>query len=151
MKRALARPPKSRVRVRTHRWPAPRARGGRTGRLVSYRHRSVAWVGRQDAAGRRACAMVRFARGGWIGARVSYTFRVTSSRFSRRTMTDLFYDARIALRGLRRAPTFTATAVLVLSIGIGSATAMFTVSRAVLLERLPITDPDRVVVLRSLK
>ena len=65
-------------------------------------------------------------------------------------MTDLLHDARIALRGLRRAPTFTATAVLVLSLGIGSATAMFTVSRAVLLERLPITDPDRVVVLRSL-
>lgn len=65
-------------------------------------------------------------------------------------MTDLPHDTGIALRGLRRVPTFTATAVLVLALAIGSATAMFTVSRAVLFERLPIIDPGRVVVLRSL-
>lgn len=73
-----------------------------------------------------------------------------SSAGTGRFMTDLLRDARVAVCGFRRAPSFTLTAVLVLALAIGSATAMFTVSRAVLLERLPIVDPAHVVVLRSL-
>ncbi len=52
---------------------------------------------------------------------------------------------RVALRGLRRAPTFTITTVLILGLGIGASAAVFTVFRAVLLQRLPVRDPDRVV------
>src|SRR2546429_8851118 len=59
----------------------------------------------------------------------------------------MFQDLRIALRRLRRAPTFAATVVLILGIGIGMATAMFTVVHAVVLRKLPVRDPDRVVVL----
>jgi putative ABC transport system permease protein len=66
-------------------------------------------------------------------------------------MTDLARDLRITLRGLRRTPGFTAAAVLILGIGIGAAVAMFTVSRAVLLERIPVADPDRLVVLSTYK
>src|SRR5438445_1091750 len=58
-------------------------------------------------------------------------------------MTDLRY----ALRQLRRAPTFAATAVLILGIGIGMATAMFTIFHAVVLRKLPVRDPDRILVL----
>ena len=54
---------------------------------------------------------------------------------------------RHALRSLRRTPTFTTAAVLVLAIGIGMATAMFTVFRAVMLRDLPVRDPDRIVTL----
>jgi len=56
-------------------------------------------------------------------------------------------DLRIALRRLRRAPAFAATAVLILAIGIGMATAMFTTYHAVVLRKLPLRDPDRIVVL----
>src|SRR2546422_8281716 len=56
-------------------------------------------------------------------------------------------DLRIALRRLRRAPAFAATAVLILAIGIGMATAMFTIFHAVVLRKLPLRDPDRIVVL----
>src|SRR2546430_17738199 len=49
-------------------------------------------------------------------------------------------DLRIALRGLRRAPTFTATAVLTLGVGIGMAVAVLTVFDAVLLQPLPGRD-----------
>src|SRR3954471_13041752 len=59
----------------------------------------------------------------------------------------LAHDLRIALRGLRRSPTFTAATVLTLTIGIGMAVAMFTIFRVVLVERLPVVDQDRVVVL----
>ncbi len=69
----------------------------------------------------------------------------------RRRVVDRFdllaHDLRIALRGLRRSPTFTAATVLTLTIGIGMAVAMFTVFRVVLVERLPVTDQDRVIVL----
>jgi putative ABC transport system permease protein len=68
----------------------------------------------------------------------------------RRLIESIIQDARVALRGLRRAPTFAATTVLILGLGIGMATAMFTVFRAVLVERLPVSSPDRLVVLRSL-
>ena len=55
------------------------------------------------------------------------------------------HDLRIALRGFRRAPSFTITAVLILAIGIGMAVAMFTVFDAVVIRPLPVTNPDRVV------
>ncbi len=55
------------------------------------------------------------------------------------------HDLRLALRGLRRAPTFAVTAVLILGLGIGMAVAMVTVFNAVLLRRLPVQDQDRVV------
>ena len=42
------------------------------------------------------------------------------------------------------------TSVLILALGIGMATAMFTVFRAVLVEPLPVSNPGRLVVLRSL-
>ena len=61
------------------------------------------------------------------------------------------HDFRIALRGFRRAPSFTVTAVLILAIGIGMAVAMFTVFDAVVLRPLPVTNPDRVVELFTYK
>jgi len=48
-----------------------------------------------------------------------------------------------AIRALRRTPVFTATAVITIALGIGAATAIFSVAHAVLLKRLPYRDPDR--------
>jgi len=61
------------------------------------------------------------------------------------------HDFRIALRGFRRSPSFTITAVLILAIGIGMAVAMFTVFDAVVLRPLPVVNPDRVVELFTYK
>jgi putative ABC transport system permease protein len=66
-------------------------------------------------------------------------------------MPDFARQVRIALRGLRRTPAFTAAAILILGFGIGTAVAMFTVFRAVLIERLPVRDPERVVVMSTYK
>ena len=54
---------------------------------------------------------------------------------------DLVY----ALRTLRKNPSFAATAIAALALGIGGNTVMFTVIRAVLLKPLEYRDPDRLV------
>src|ERR1051326_4147364 len=53
-------------------------------------------------------------------------------------MTDL----QEALRRLRKAPGFTATAVITLALGIGTTTAIFTLVHQVMLKSLPVTRPE---------
>src|SRR5580658_6067372 len=50
------------------------------------------------------------------------------------------------LRAFLRTPGWTTTVVLTLALGIGLATAVFTVADALLLRRLPVRDQDRIVV-----
>jgi len=59
----------------------------------------------------------------------------------------LFADLRHALRRLRRAPTFTVTAVFTLALGIGASTAIFSAIRPILIEPLPYPEGSRIVTL----
>jgi putative ABC transport system permease protein len=54
-------------------------------------------------------------------------------------------DARFAARMLRRNPGFTALAVLILGLGIGASTAVFSVVESVLLRQPALGDPERLV------
>jgi putative ABC transport system permease protein len=64
-------------------------------------------------------------------------------------MNTIFTDLRYALRGLVKRKGFAGIAVLTLALGIGATTATFTVVDAVLLRKLPVADPDRVVVVHN--
>lgn len=57
----------------------------------------------------------------------------------------MWTDLRHAWRALRRAPGFTVVAVVVLTLGIGASTAMFSVVDAVVLKALPFDDESRLV------
>jgi predicted permease len=57
----------------------------------------------------------------------------------------LLQDLRFAMRQIRRAPGFAAIAILTLALGIGANTAIFTLTHALLLQGLPIPDPDQLV------
>jgi predicted permease len=60
-------------------------------------------------------------------------------------MTEFLRDMRFGLRLLARSPVFTATAVLLVAIGISANTLIFSVVDAVLLRRLPVSHPENLV------
>ena len=60
-------------------------------------------------------------------------------------LDDLVRDVRQAVRGLLRSPGFAATVVLVLALGIGANTAMFSIVYGMLIRTLPYPDGERIV------
>ena len=61
------------------------------------------------------------------------------------SLDSLLTDLRHAIRALRATPSFTLGALLVLALGTGATTAIFSVVDAVALRPLPFPDPDRIV------
>src|SRR5215218_6858763 len=60
-------------------------------------------------------------------------------------LDDLRHDIRYTRRMLRSNPGFAAIAILILAIGIGATTAIFSVVNATLLRPLPFREPDRLM------
>ncbi len=67
------------------------------------------------------------------------------SNWSWNRLEKFLRDLRYGARTLTRSPGFALTAVLVMALGIGATTSLFTIVRAVLLKPLPFRDPDNLV------
>src|SRR5215216_255526 len=64
-------------------------------------------------------------------------------------MDSVIKDISFAIRGLLKKPAFAGIAVLTLALGVGANTALFSVVDAVLLKKLPVKDPDRLVLFKA--
>lgn len=65
----------------------------------------------------------------------------------REAVWNMVRDIRFAARSLLRSPAFTAVAVATLAVGIGANTAIYSVVDAVLLEPLPVPQPERLAMI----
>jgi putative ABC transport system permease protein len=61
------------------------------------------------------------------------------------TLAAIAAEARQSFRGLRRNPGLSILAVLMLALGMGASTVVFSIFHSVLLRPLPFRDPDRIV------
>jgi predicted permease len=64
-----------------------------------------------------------------------------------RWLRDFAYDLRFSARSLRRNPSFAATAVLSLALGIGATAAIYSLVDQVVLHALPVRQPERLVLI----
>ncbi len=71
--------------------------------------------------------------------------RPEGRRTQDRRPSGIGHDVRFAFRVLRRSPGFAVTSVLVLGLGIGSVSLMFSTFDTVVLQPLPFRNPDRLV------
>jgi hypothetical protein len=80
---------------------------------------------------------------------IERTREATRDEFRPGPFEDTVRDARYGLRALRRTPGFTLAASLTIGLGIGAATALFSVVNGVLIRPLPYPDADRLVDLKQ--
>ena len=64
-------------------------------------------------------------------------------------MASFMQDLRYGLQVLVKNPGFAAIAVLTIAIGVGANTALFSVVDAVLLKKLPVKDPNQLVLFKA--
>jgi len=64
-----------------------------------------------------------------------------------RWLRDFVYDLRFSARSFFRSPSFTATTVLSLALGIGATTALYSLIDQIVLRALPVDHPERLVLI----
>jgi putative ABC transport system permease protein len=99
-----------------------------------------------DPAEARREALRRFGDAGRVARECRSIARTVETGERRATVRDeLLQDLGWALRQVRRQPALTVATVLILALGIGASTALFSVADAVVFRALPFEAPDRLV------
>jgi predicted permease len=70
---------------------------------------------------------------------------IEQQRRRRDYMSELRQDIAYGFRTLRRAPTFTLTAILTIALGVGANTAIFSVVHGIVFKPLPFPQPEQLV------
>jgi len=70
---------------------------------------------------------------------------VVAARRKDRMFSSIWQDVRLAIRGVRRAPSFSALVIATLALGIGANVAIFSIVNGILLKPLPFADPERLI------
>jgi putative ABC transport system permease protein len=80
--------------------------------------------------------------------RIDLALEAAASERTGHMLADLARDLRMAIRGFRRSPGFTAAVVLSLALGVGGTTAIVSVVYGVLLRPLPFPQADEIHLVR---
>ncbi|HYN06503.1 MAG TPA: ABC transporter permease [Vicinamibacterales bacterium] len=99
-----------------------------------------AWYRRQARSGLASLVTMRARTAGSTGSAPAVSAPASGFGFD-----SLIRDTRYALRMLRRAPAFTAAAVLTVALGVGATTTVFSVVYGLLVKPLPYPAADRLV------
>ena len=94
--------------------------------------------------GMNAADARRAALGDLGGSRNAVKHQVWNSRWES-VLESVLQDLRMGTRSLMKSPGFTAIALISLALGIGGNTAIFTLINQVLLQNLPVRDPQQLV------
>lgn len=76
---------------------------------------------------------------------------VAEDQDPRGDMLALITDLKLVIRHLLRSPSFTLAAILMLAVGVGATTSIFSIVEGVLLRPLPFPQPDRLVVISEIR
>lgn len=79
-----------------------------------------------------------------MGSTNAVKHRIRSAGWETR-LENMGQDLRYSIRTLRRSPGYTLTALLSLALGIGANTSIFTLIKQVVLQNLPVHDPQELV------